>query len=258
MLVLDHEPVAERRQRVLSVQPQRVVAGHSHASTAFQSGLSGSRWPKWSSSGSTISDAPLAAANRCADLHRHDVVQPAVREQRGHAEREPLDRGRDRRRVVAEEAVDDAVGQPQLARSGQVQHARLGDDAGERDLRRLAGRRPRRQVPAGAVADRHDATAVHRQVGQQIDRGGHVVERRGHAAAVAEPAVLDVPRRPAARGEILRQRLHQVQSVLVLPEPAVDEHRDRPLAVQHAVLRGVVAVPMKLRLQGSGVPPRAW
>ena len=125
-------------------------------------------------------------------------------------------------------------------------------------LRRLAGRRPRRQVPAGAVADRHDATAVHRQVGEQIDRGGHVLERRRHAAAVAEPPVLDVPRRPPARGEILRQRLHQVQSVLVLPEPAVDEHRDRPLAVQHAVLRGVVAVPMKLRLQGSGAPPRAW
>jgi hypothetical protein len=43
--VVDHEALAEARERVARVERFGVGAGQSHPSTAFQSGLSGSRWP---------------------------------------------------------------------------------------------------------------------------------------------------------------------------------------------------------------------
>ena len=92
MLVGDHEALAEVRQRVGVVEPHRVAARQSHAVTAFHSGFAGSRWPKWSSSGSTISDAPEARAKRSLISTGTMSSQAAVREQRRDAEREPLDR----------------------------------------------------------------------------------------------------------------------------------------------------------------------
>ena len=256
--IVDHEPVAERRERIGGVERGDVLTGHSHASTAFQSGLSGSMWPKWSSSGSTSKVAPLASAKRCEISTGHDVVEAAVGEQGGNAEREPLDRRGQARRLVAQELLHDVVGEVQLGGALQVQHTRLRDHLRHRHQRVLARRRPGRQMAAGGVADRDHAREVDIQRGQEVDRVGHVLERGGHATAVAQPPVLDVPRRPAARREVLRERVHQRQVVAIAPEPAVDEDRDRPLAVQHAVLRGVVAVVMPLRHRGTAAPRRAW
>ena len=126
--IVDHEPVAEGRERVGGVQRLDVSAGHSHASTAFQSGLSGSMWPKWSSSGSTISVAPLASAKRCEISTGHDVVEAAVGEQGRDAERQPLDRRGDRARHARRGTPShDVVGEAQLGGALQVQHARLRD-----------------------------------------------------------------------------------------------------------------------------------
>jgi hypothetical protein len=146
--------------------------------------------------------------------------------------------------ALAEEVVHHAVGQAQRARQLEIEHAGLGDDRGDRHARIVAGRGPRREVAAGGMADRHDAAEVDAvERGQVVDGGGDVVERLRNAAAAAEPAVLDVPGRPAAPREVLAQRVHQGQVVAVAPEAAVEHDGDRPRPVQDAELRGVVAVP---------------
>ena len=104
-------------------------------------------------------------------------------------------------------------------------------------------RRPEREVPAGRVADRDGRRA------DEVERRRHVVERRRPAAAAAEPAVLDVPRRPARGGQVLAELVHQVPVVRIAPEAAVEHHR-RParLARRRELLddlRRVVAVPVE-------------
>ena len=90
-----------------------------------------------------------------------------------------------------------------------------------------------------------------RQFGQVVDRGAHVVERRParRRRCRAAGTRCSTPPSRARRGPRASASI-SVEAVLGLPEAAVDEHRDRPLAVQHAVLRGVVAVAMPLRRQG--------
>ena len=132
--------------------------------------------------------------------------------------------------------MHDAAREAELRREPQVDDAGLRDDAGHRDARRLARGEPRREMPAGGVPDRDDAVAVERdvpcamcrQVREVVDRGGDVVERLRVAAArePAEAAVLDVPRRPAARGEVGAQRAHQLAAVLRAPEAAVEHDGD--------------------------------
>ena len=62
-----HEAVAEPAQRVGRVEGERVLAAQRiHSTTAFQSGLAGSMWPKWSSSGSTTSSHSSPAAHAAA------------------------------------------------------------------------------------------------------------------------------------------------------------------------------------------------
>ena len=127
-----------------------------------RAGSSGSMWPKWSSSGSTISVAPEAAAKRSLISTGTMSSQAAVGEQRGHAERQALDRGGDAASAAPPRKRSTTPSESRSSRAAlQVQHARLRDDAGDRDARMLAGRRPRREMPARGVADRHDARAVH-------------------------------------------------------------------------------------------------
>ena len=101
-------------------------------------------------------------------------------------------------------------------RGGEVEHAGLRH-AGRRPHGRVragrAGRQagppggPHGQLPAGRVPDRDHAVGVDVERGQVVDAGRDVVEGRRPAAAVADPAVLEVPaacsrarrgRRPAA------------------------------------------------------------
>ena len=75
------------------------------------------------------------------------------------------------------------------------------------------------------------------QPAEAIDAGRHVLEGGGPDAATApaEPAVLEVPGGPAARGEIVDEPVLEPQAVARPPEPAVDEHRDRVRRANRAV-----------------------
>src|SRR3954463_1435359 len=89
------------------------------------------------------------------------------------------------------------------------------------------------------MADRHDAGEVERarlavdrvpaagrrELDEVVDPRSDVLERVGPAAAVAEPAVLEVPRRQAVRDEVLAQRAHQLAAEAGAPEAAVYDHR---------------------------------
>ena len=219
--------------------------------TAFHSGLSGIEVPVVVLV--RLDDQGRAGSSREAlgDLEGHHVVEGSVRQQRRDAHRQPLDRRRDARRLAVEETVHDPVREPQLAGALQVEHAGLRHDPRQWHARVLARGGPRGQVTACGMTDRHHPRQVHAiELGELVDGRAHVVERLRHAAAVAQPAVLDVPRRPAALGKVLGQRLVQVEAVLGLPEPAVDDDRHRALAIEHAELRGVVAVAM------DGLPHR--
>ena len=221
-------------------------------------------------------------------VRRHDVVAAAVREQRRHAERQPLGgRGRGvavghrlRRRRRAARGTTPRES-PSSAAQPQVDDAGLRDDGRHRHAGALARREPGREVPARGVADaragRRRASSVHAgcaarrpraargpEVGEVVDGGGHVVERLREAAARAAPeaAVLDVPRRPAARGEVRAQRVHLLAAVARAPEAAVQQDGDgvRSVAVrqvQLGVLRAGRAVGMALRRRHPATaPPR--
>ena len=66
----------------------------------------------------------------------------------------------------------------------EVEHARLGDDAGDGHARILARRRPRREVAAGAVADRDHAASGRRR---QRRRGGRSPRARRRASSGTPP-----------------------------------------------------------------------
>ena len=100
MLVGDHEAVAERRERVARVERFGVASGQSHLITACQSGLLGIEVPEVVLVGLDDQRRAGRARERLADLDRHDVVEAAVGEQRGDAEREPLDRRGERASAV--------------------------------------------------------------------------------------------------------------------------------------------------------------
>ena len=78
-------------------------------------------------------------------------------------------------------------------------------------------------MAAGGMADRRDAAQVEGgiDVREAVDRGRDVVGSRRPAAAVSEPAVLDVPGDDPAGRQVGAQRVHQVQVVAGSPEPAV-------------------------------------
>ena len=84
------------------------------------------------------------------------------------------------------------------------------------------------RLPAGRVADRHHVGEVEPllEPAELVDPRGHVLERRRPAAAAApaQPAVLEVPDRPAAPGEVGHETVLEPAVVAGAPEAAVDEH----------------------------------
>ena len=215
-------------------------------------------------------------ARRALELLAHrgrdDVVLAAVRQQQRHADRQP--RGGRRGGVAvglllrraAEQPPHHALGELPLPRALEVEHARLRDDAGDRHPRPRPRRGERGEVAAGGVADRHDPVEVERRehVAQVVDAGRHVLERvRPAAAAEApEPPVLEVPRRPAALGQVAAETVHELARVLRAPEAAVDDDGDGVRAVtagevQLAELRALVAVAVVLADQAATPSERA-
>jgi hypothetical protein len=217
----------------------------------------------------------VAAGDRDWD----DVVGIAVDEQLGQAERQPLDR---RGEVVAagapygrpaEQRLGRSSRQPQPRCLAEVGDSRLRDggsraDArvGARDLGGQAapGGGPERELSTRRVADRYDACEVERlaKATELVDPRGDVFERGRPAAAAAppEPAVLEVPGSPAARGEIGRELVLLAQVVACSPEAAVDQDSDRkgPVALRKRQLAELVSpltVGELARLDAAEVSP---
>ncbi len=246
----------------------------SQRSTIAQASLVGSMTTKWSPStacSSASSPAVRAAATKSSLwLNGTFVSARPWTHSTGHAEREPLDRAgvvvalRDLGRVTAEEGLGRAGAELVECGAPKVEDAGLGHDAGDRHRRIAPGRRPRRQVAAGRVADRDDAAQVERRVdvGEGVDRRGHVVERRRVPTAAADAAVLDVQRRPATCRQRRRQRSAERQVEALPPEATVDDDGDGRLlpAGRHrqlGELRRVVAVADDLRAPRRLGPDRA-
>ena len=112
---------------------------------------------------------------------------------------------------AADQAGHGAAAEPGARRPGQVEHARpagpsrstrtRGGPPGSRSAAARGG--PGGEVAAGGVAERDDAARVDAvEPGDVVDGRGDVGEGGRPAAAVAEPAVLDVPGGPAAAGEV--------------------------------------------------------
>src|ERR1700691_47996 len=84
-----------------------------------------------------------------------------------------------------------------------------------------------------------------------IDRGCHVLESPGPAAAVAHAAILDVPHGPAAPHEIARQAAHHDLAIAHLPGAAVDQDHHwvrarAPGQIEIGALRAMRTVAMAL------------
>ena len=178
-------------------------------------------------------------------LHADRGVVARVDHQCGHAEREPA-QGVGLREALghlgwrpAEQRVDDPP------RAGKVGDGCERGNAAKAHSRHGAHRRgrqpaptggPQRELPAGRVADGRDAVEVEPRVVEQrevVDRGGDVVEglRPATALAAAQPAVLDVPGRPAVAREVRGDRAGRELAVDRLPVPPVQHDRDGVRAV---------------------------
>ena len=86
------------------------------------------------------------------------------------------------------------------------------------------------------MTERADAPEVEpwvAQLGEMVDGGRHVIERGRPATALpaSKPAVLDVPHRNPAAGEVHRHELLQPLAVARTPVAAMDGHRHGELAV---------------------------
>ena len=95
----------------------------------------------------------------------------------------------------------------------------------------MARGEPEREVAAGRVAEDDDAVEVERvrlrDLAQVVGAAGHVLERaRPPAARVADPAVLEAPRREILRGQGRGQGTHLVERPRHLPAAAVDHEDD--------------------------------
>ena len=145
---------------------------------------------------------------------RDGVVLAAVRQQRGHAEREPRG-GRGRGvalglllRRAAQQPPHDAVREPPLPRALEVEHAGLRTTTPVTcTLGPVARGGERGEVAAGGVADRDHAREVERRLqhAQVVDRRADVVER-GRPAAAAQPPSRRYSRFHAAQPRATRSR----------------------------------------------------
>ena len=174
-----------------------------------------------------------------AQLDRHRLVGVAVHEQH-------LDRGRlvDRRgRALRDERAGwRRRTRPSRAASGRSLTGACASTP--RTRKRLAAsiaRCPPALWPASATRSRSISS------GSASAAASDVLQRHRPVAVAVEPAVLHVPDRQAARGEVGRHAVLQVAPVLLAPAAAVHEHhaRVRPGALgqpQLGYLLGVRAV----------------
>jgi hypothetical protein len=137
-----------------------------------------------------------------------------------------------------------------------------GGGAGERRRIAIAERtrrdaatpgEPEGEMPTRRVPDRDDASEIEsmvwRERPQVLGGGGDIDECAGPAAArLTDPPVLDIPTGDAARGEVIAESIHQVESVAGAPVATVDKDDDRvwPHPARHAQIaeagrRGTVA-----------------
>ena len=157
VLVGDHEALAKAASgsaassRSASSRLRAMPAPPSRAGSSGRCGRSGPRRARRAASRRTRVGEALR------DLDRHDVVPPAVGEQGGDAERQPLDRRGDARvGWPSRNSCTTSLESP--ARRRARDRARPpGRRRRSRPPAALAGRRPGRQMAAGGVADRHDA-----------------------------------------------------------------------------------------------------
>ena len=174
-------------------------------------------------------------------LDRHALVGVAVDDEDRDAGGQPLDRRgvgvgvRDLVGVAAQEARRGTLAEVEAVGLAEVEDAGLGDDAGEPHPRLGARGGPERELATRGVADGHDPVAVDGRVdlGQIIDPGGDVLSRHRPASAadLADAAELDVPRRDAPAHEVAGEIVGELERVLLTPEAAVHEDRDRERAV---------------------------
>ena len=174
----------------------RLSGSPATAVTAPPQRVAGSRCPKWSSSGSTTSSTVVAGRARggrepLAHRRRDDVVAAAVRQQRGHAEREPLGRRGGRVALRAPRPASRRGSgattpsrEPQLRRQPQVEHAGLRDDAGH--ARRAARRASRASAARCPPAECPIATTrVERKAGRPSSVCAGMSARWSTAAATS-------------------------------------------------------------------------
>ena len=169
----------------------------------------------------------------------HVGVTARMQAQHGHRQRHRGDRigeqvfPRQLVRSAAHQVGRCGVTDPLPRTVGEREHARLGDDPGEHDLRAAARRpsgqlhpprRPGGKVPAGAVPDRDHPSGIHRQRREQVDPRRDILERPRPPAAGLRAPVLKVPRRVPAPRQVSRQRPPKRQVIPRPPEPPVNHH----------------------------------
>ena len=101
--------------------------------------------------------------------------------------------------------MDDAATEAEAGRFGEVDDPGLRDRVRDANPWILPSGRPERELAARRMADRHDGAEPELRSGkaaEMIDPRCDVVERRRPAAAGAEPAVLEVPGRPARLDQV--------------------------------------------------------
>ena len=170
---------------------------------------------------------------------RHAVIAPRVQAEhrdrqryRGHRVGEAVLRGH-LVRTAAHQVEGRPVADPLPRAVRQREHAGLRHHPGHRHLRARARRsrgqltpprRPRREVTARAVPDRHNPFCIDWQAGQQVNPRRHILERPRPAAPGQRPPVFQVPRRIPAPRQVRRQRPPERQVIPGPPEPPVYHH----------------------------------
>lgn len=87
---------------------------------------------------------------------------------------------------------------------------------------------PERQMATRRMANHRQATVGPTLRRSVVDRGGDIGCRRIPAASArADPPILDVPDAIARARQVVAQRVHEVESVLLAPEAAVNQHDQR-------------------------------
>ena len=195
--------IGARRAR----RPRRASEPLDHRRQQREPGSRCSMWPSSSTTRARSRRRPRGGRRELArDVDRHVLVARAVHEQQRHADRQRAPR---RRRLVAvadlvRRAAEELVAPRRRRCRGAPARRRSSAPACET----AASSEPRRAAAHTArcpPAEWPMATVRAAVDGQRRGSPRDVVEVCRPAAAVAEPPVLDVPHRPAARHEVARR-----------------------------------------------------